>query len=450
MEIDTSGNPLHSDHEIALYAAHITEKIKRFQEILDNSAWDSLVISSGEERMQFQDDIAYPFKANPYFREWIPLNQRHNAYLQIIKGEPTPVLYLLTVEDIWHTPPQTLPNGFEKNFTVIEYTDLVKIKNELTHDQSNCAFIGETNPLELSNTQTNPPELLTAIDFQRRYKTPYEHHCVRTANRLAAPAHSAAQQVFMTGGSEFDISHAYLKACNRRENEMPYPIIVGINENAAILHHKHLNNRRPSDPRSFLIDAGVDYNGYASDISRTYAFDPKSEFADMISLMDQKQRELVAAGVIGKTAIDMHLLMYQKIAEVLIHFGVLKCSAESAIAANIIRPFCPHSLGHHLGCNVHDKGARLANANGDQLPKLDGHKGFKNAADIVPTQMHTIEPGLYFIPGLLNKLREGEHRAAFDWGRIDRFIPYGGIRIEDNIAVHSDGRLENFTRGKLQ
>jgi Xaa-Pro dipeptidase len=65
---------------------------------------------------------------------------------------------------------------------------------------------------------------------------------------------------------------------------------------------------------------------------------------------------------------------------------------------------------------------------------------------MVANQIHTVEPGLYFIPSLLDKVRGGEHAAKFNWSRVDEFIPFGGIRIEDNIVVHQDGRLENLTR----
>ena len=65
---------------------------------------------------------------------------------------------------------------------------------------------------------------------------------------------------------------------------------------------------------------------------------------------------------------------------------------------------------------------------------------------MVANQIHTVEPGLYFIPAYLDKLRAGEHSAKINWARIDEFIPYGGIRIEDNIIVHQDGSLENLTR----
>ena len=61
-------------------------------------------------------------------------------------------------------------------------------------------------------------------------------------------------------------------------------------------------------------------------------------------------------------------------------------------------------------------------------------------------QLHTVEPGLYFITAYLEKLKAGEHNSSINWSRVDEFVPYGGIRIEDNIIVHADNSLENLTR----
>ena len=65
---------------------------------------------------------------------------------------------------------------------------------------------------------------------------------------------------------------------------------------------------------------------------------------------------------------------------------------------------------------------------------------------MVANQIHTVEPGLYFIPAFLDRLKAGEHAGVINWSLIDEFLPYGGIRIEDNIIVHQDGSLENLTR----
>ncbi|MCS5587336.1 MAG: Xaa-Pro dipeptidase [Porticoccaceae bacterium] len=438
-------SPIDGTALASLYAQHCEEKAARFQAILEATGYHEIVIGSGHAKMHFQDDMAYPFKANPYFREWVPLGKRAASYLHIRRGSHKPRLYLLAAEDIWHSAPQTLPDGFEDSLEIIEYASLDGLKKQWVKNAGAIALINETNDLGVEADCWNPQPVLHQIDFQRRSKTQYEQACVRRANQLAAPAHRVAEQRFMAGASELEIAAAYLAVCNCSENHMPYAIIAGINQHAAVLHHHNLNPHRVT-PRSFLIDAGVACNGYAADITRTYAYDSGSDFATMIERLDSVQQELVAAGGIGKSPVDLHVLSQHKIAQILIEFKLLKISAEQAVEQGIVGTFYPHGLGHHLGCNVHDKGSRLANAQGELLPASEKYPKLRAGAPMVANQIHTVEPGLYFIPALLDKLRASDQASAINWAEMDRWIPYGGIRIEDNIILHTDGSLENITR----
>lgn len=430
----------------ALYAEHIHEKLARFQTILNNGGYAAVVIASGSFKAQFQDDLSYPFKANPYFKEWLPLNKRRDAFLMIEADADKPKLFLDCAEDIWHTAPQALPTGFDQPFDIVEYKQFDSVKKAVANIQGEVAVVAELNRPEVAAINWNPKALTDAIDFQRRSKTQYEQFCVRQANVLAAPAHIAARDAFLAGASEYEIAAAYLQACQCTESEMPYGIIAGVNEHAAVLHHFELDKKRPVTPLNFLLDAGVDFHGYASDISRTYAFDAGSDFAAMIALLDKKQLELVAAGAIAKSPVDLHVLSHKAMAEVLIDMNVINVSVEAALDSAITDIFYPHGLGHHLGVNVHDKGSQLANAKGDLLAVPKDYPKLRDTAAMVANQIYTVEPGVYFIPSQLEKLRNGDHAAKVNWPQVEAFTPYGGIRIEDNIVLHSDGRLENLTR----
>ena len=212
-----------------------------------------------------------------------------------------------------------------------------------------------------------------------------------------------------------------------------------------------MDTSTPNEHRSFLIDAGVDVHGYASDITRTYAYDPGCEFADMIEMMDHKQQALVAAGAIGRCPAELHILSQHKMAEVLAAFGVINVSVDEAVGTSLIKTFYPHSLGHHLGSTVHDnKGCDLATPQGALFPPSPDLPKMRYLAPMAANQIHTVEPGLYFIPLMLEKLRGTPAEGQVNWSRVEHFIPYGGIRIEDDIVVHSDGSLENLTRDAFQ
>ncbi|MGS2724213.1 Xaa-Pro dipeptidase [Porticoccus sp. GXU_MW_L64] len=428
-----------------LYLQHVAAKLNTFRTFMAELDCEQLLISSGQVKIQYQDDMSYPFKANVYFKEWLPLNKRQDCFL-LISGEQRPVLFLNNAEDIWHTAPQSLPQGWEAPFDVQYFESHEQLVDKISLHNDKLLYLGEDNEFNLPAERVNPQALHHHVDYQRRFKTPYEHACMREANRLAVSAHEAARKAFMAGGSELDILSAYLADCNCSENEMPYPVIAGLNEHAAVLHHFMLDKSAPSEHRSFLIDAGVDVNGYASDITRTYAFDANSDFAAMVNAMDQKQQELVAAGGLGASGVELHKLSHQKVAEVLEQFGVITIAAAEAVKNGLTTTFYPHGIGHCIGVNVHEKGGNLKDPSGARVPAPEEYPRLRNTTDYVATQVHTVEPGLYFIPALLEKLKGTDQEANVNWARVEEFTPYGGIRIEDNIIIHADGTLENMTR----
>lgn len=423
-----------------LYLQHINEKTQRFQRFCNELNLHGILISSGQQQIQFMDDMAYPFKANVYFKEWLPLVKRYNSFL-FIPAVGKPHLYLDVAEDIWHTAPQSLPAAWQVAFQLFEFEGLPDIADLLR----DVAYLGEQNEFSLPPEQCNPTSLRYKIDYQRRFKTPYEHECVRQANLQAAAAHLVAKDAFYSKASELDIKLAYLGACKQADDEMPYSIIAGVNEHAAILHHFLLDNTPPKQHRSFLIDAGVEVNGYASDITRTWAFDESSEYAEMIDCMDSKQQELVASINAGGSAIELHELSHLKMAEVLQQFSIINCSAERCVNSGLSSTFYPHGIGHGLGVNVHELGGHLGNADGSEIPPPEAYPRLRNTLNFAAGAVNTVEPGIYFIPSLLARLKASELAGEVNWSRIDEFLPFGGVRIEDNILI-GEAEIENMTR----
>jgi Xaa-Pro dipeptidase len=111
---------------------------------------------------------------------------------------------------------------------------------------------------------------------------------------------------------------------------------------------------------------------------------------------------------------------------------------DELVAGGVTRLFFPHGLGHSLGLQVHDVGMRLKN------PALE-NPYLRNTSKITAGQVCTIEPGLYFIPTLMKRLVEGHARSAVDTKMLDALMPFGGIRIEDNILATDSGPV-NLTR----
>ena len=157
------------------------------------------------------------------------------------------------------------------------------VEKHLPFDKSKYAYIGEYIEVAkaLGFELVNPDRVMHYLHYQRAYKTDYELVCMREANRIAVDGHRAAKIAFEQGLSEFDINLAYLCAVRQGDNQVPYNNIVALNENASILHYTDLVTEAPAHARSFLIDAGANFNGYAADITRTYARE-NGLFADLI------------------------------------------------------------------------------------------------------------------------------------------------------------------------
>jgi Xaa-Pro dipeptidase len=254
----------------------------------------------------------------------------------------------------------------------------------------------------------------------------------------------AAARAFASGASEFEIHLAFLEACGQREQELPYNAIIALNDSGAVLHYQVLEKHPPPTRHSLLIDAGAAFAGYASDITRTYSF-ADADFAALVGKFDELQQSLCAGVRAGVDWRDVHLSAHQLIAELLHESEITLCDADEAVDTGISSVFMPHGLGHLLGLQVHDVGGLARSPEGGEIPRPDGHPFLRLTRILEEGFVVTMEPGLYFIDSLLSQAKGDSRRAKINWTRIDSLRKFGGIRIEDNLAVTATG-AENLTR----
>ena len=284
----------------AAYWDHIETQIARYDRALERAGAAHAVVFSGAPKLKFLDDNYYPFQANPHFVSWLPLTNLPYCYLVYTPGM-TPVLVYFQERDYWHKPPAA-PEGFWTSYFDIRVVNSFdEIGRHLPEHNEKCILLGEIDDQQhaFGIERINPTTVLNNLHYARARKTPYELECMRAASRRGVAGHRAAEEAFRDGRSEFDIHLAYCRAVGHAENELPYGNIIALNEHAAVLHYQHQAPEVPAVIRSFLIDAGASCNGYASDITRTYAAGP-GRFADLIDDMDAMQRALcgrVAPGV---------------------------------------------------------------------------------------------------------------------------------------------------------
>lgn len=142
---------------------------------------------------------------------------------------------------------------------------------------------------------------------------------------------------------------------------------------------------------------------------------------------------------------DIHLAAVQGIATLLRDTGVLRCSVEEAVENGAARLFFPHGIGHLLGIQVHDVGGCLADESGATIPRPASDPALRLTRRLEEGFVVTMEPGLYFIDALLGPARATPLAKVVDWQQVDAWRPFGGVRIEDDLAVTGAG-CENLTR----
>lgn len=426
------------------YEQHLQVLQSRAATALSRGGFTHLVVPSGTLHYQMFDDRDYPYAVNPQFKAWVPLTNAPGSWLVYTPGK-RPQLIFLQPHDYWHAVPSEPCGEWARHFDIVVIRKPEEALRHLPVAVAHCAILGEPLSALGDYVPNNPMPVLNHLEYLRAFKTPYEVEMMRLATKVGVRAHRMAERAFRLGASEFGIHMAYCQAAAQDVNELPYSNIVALNQHAAILHYTD-RDRLPAKPaRSFLIDAGASHAGYACDITRTYAFDTTSEFQSLIDAVDTAQQamcEQVRGGVDYRTLhVDAHLAL----ADILRRFGIVKCSAEAAVQTGISATFFPHGIGHGIGLQVHEVGGFMASESGGVLAKPDGHPYLRLTRTLQPGMVVTIEPGLYFIDILLEKLARGEQRGNVDWERVTQFKPFGGIRIEDDVVCTENAPV-NLTR----
>lgn len=431
-----------------LFTDHVRTLQKKAESALAATGFDGLVIQAGKPFTYFADDMDAPFRTTPHFAHWCPLEgPQHLLY---VRPGKKPVVVAVKPEDYWYEQSPVGRPFWSDAFDVKQAPDEPAAWRELEL-KGRVAFLGDDPHAAqvhgIAPGCIQPLALLARLDWDRAYKTPYEVACLESAGVLAAKGHKAARSAFVEGASELDIHHAYLAAVGCVDKDLPYETIVCLDEKGAILHYT--GKRTQKHGKVLLIDAGAKVNGYGSDITRTWTTSKADAlFVELVNGLDRVQQELCALVSPGKPYLELHHAAHLKIADLLHGAGLIQKGGAEAVELGLTHPFFPHGLGHFLGIQVHDVGGRQKSPDGGLLAPPPQYPYLRTTRAIEVDQVFTIEPGIYFIEMLLRPHRAGKTKEHFDWAKIDRLMPCGGIRIEDDVAVTRDGH-RNLTRPSI-
>jgi Xaa-Pro dipeptidase len=421
----------------AAYAAHVAHLTTTYGDAITAAGYDALVIASGRpaEKNRF-DDQSWPLSPTPAFLHWLPLVEA-DAYL-VIRPGARPRLVRTAIDDFWEAPAAPEADHFWSAFELVE----AKAADVAAHlPQGRVAFV--TRDDEARTGDANPPALVHALDRIRTRKTEYELTCLAAATARAVRGHRRLAELFAAGDpSELQLHLAYLAAIDQDDADAPYKGIVAIGEHASILHWVSYH-RRPSGraETSLLVDAGARHLGYGSDITRTHVRGRGAaarRFGELIARLDRLQQDVCARIAVGMEYEALHDAAHVLLADALRDVGLATGSADELVARGVTRALFPHGLGHSLGVVVHDVGMK------PRPPRAD-NPFLRNTSVIEVGQVFTIEPGCYFIPALLAPLRADDRARLLAWDLVDELAPFGGVRIEDDVAVTARG-VVNLTR----
>lgn len=428
-----------------LYARHLDYLQRGYAQVLERHGYACAVVLSGQPlRKSSVDDQFWSLRVHPPFAHWLPLQAPGCAL--VIAAEQRPRLLWWQCADFWEGPPQPESMLFADHLQVELFADAEALLAALPRDNALWVADPRDLPAEVSAEAERRRAALDDLDELRVRKTPYEVACLAEANARAARGHEAVRRAFASGDcSELELHLLYLQATAQDDPETPYKNIVALGRHAATLHHVAYG-KRPAGSPTLLLDAGATVLGYHADITRTWVKGQGAAldvFRGLVAGVEALQMALCEELVAGRNYEDLHDSAHLYIGELLRQLGIVRAGPEEAVAKDLTFALFPHGLGHSLGLQTHDVACARVRPRQDN-PYL------RTTRIIEPGMALTVEPGVYFIDGLLAPLRHGPHGPLLNWPLIDALAPLGGVRIEDDLVVaEGPERWRNLTREVL-
>ena len=287
-------------------------------------------------------------------------------------------------------------------------------------------------------------DLIKAVVALRSIKGPEEIAEMEKAHEITYRMYEEAMALARPGRYERDLAGRMEGICAEAGCLLAFPIILTIN--GQILHN-HYHGNELVENRLLVIDAGAESPAhYAADITRTVPvggrFTPRQR--EIYSIVLRAQEEAIAMMKPGIYFRDVHLQAAQVIAEGLKELGLMKGSPTAAVEAGAHALFFPHGLGHMIGLDVHDmEGLGEDFVGYDERVKRSDQFGLaylRMAKKLEPNYVLTVEPGIYFIPALIEQwAEEKKHLDFIDYDRVREYMDFGGVRIEDDVQITENG-----------
>lgn len=283
-------------------------------------------------------------------------------------------------------------------------------------------------------------ELIQALVKLRSYKSAEEIERMEVAVNITRQMHLAALSSIQPDRFEYEIVGEVMKQVHGHHAELAYPIIFSTHGQTLHNHHHHL---KMASHRLALLDAGAEESfGYAGDITRTFPVSGtfSSQAKQMYQLVLELEESAISLARPGVYYRDVHLATNRRMLQGLKELGLVEGDVNEMLAQGVAGLFMPHGLGHMIGLDVHDMedyGEQWVGYTPDLTRSTQlGLKSLRLARPLEPGFTLTVEPGIYFIPELIQKWKsEGTDKGFVRYSEVAKWMEIGGIRIEDNILI---------------
>ncbi|MEE9189942.1 MAG: aminopeptidase P family protein [Candidatus Neomarinimicrobiota bacterium] len=381
------------------------------------------------------------------------------ALIDIDEGKEILIGHDLTIDEIvWMGPNPTISNWAArtgvKNSKPVE--DLQPILEKALNSKRKIHFLPQyrvdnqillTDILKIKRGEINQhqsPDFIRAVVDQRSVKGSEEIIEIESALETTYQMHTQAMRLCTPGRFEREIAGIMEGIALARGVPVSYPIIFTIN--GQTLHNTYQGNKMETGD-IVINDSGAESDlHYASDITRTLPvsgkFTPKQR--DIYTVVLNANMNVIGGIKAGVPYLDLHMLAAKTITEGLSGLGIMNGNIDEAVSAGAHALFFPHGLGHMMGLDVHDmEGLGEDSVGYDKTVKRSDQFGLQYlrlARKLETGFVLTVEPGIYFIPELIDRWQsEKRHNVFINYDKVNEYRDFGGIRIEDDVLVEKAG-----------
>ncbi len=434
--------------------------IDRRAELKKNFKTGVLLFPGNDESAMNYADNTYAFRQDSSFLYYFGLDLPNMVgIIDIDENKEMLFGYEFTLEDIVWMGPQPKLSQLAEQIGVAQFESIDTLKKFLKAKSSKqvkihflptyrgdqtlklADFLDE-NPNKLKSKVSK--KLVEAVVTQRSIKAEEEVAEIEYAMEIAYQMHTTAMRMAKPGVIERDIAGAIEGIASSLGAGLSFPAIVS--KNGQTLHN-HLHGNVLKEGDLLVCDAGAEsLLHYASDITRTTPVGGKFSYKqrEIYEIVLTAQKNAINMIKPGVKHIDVHLTAAKIIAAGLSQIGIIKGDLNAAVKAGAHALFFPHGLGHMMGLDVHDmENLGEAYVGYDENTKRSDQFGLaylRLAKELKPGFVFTCEPGIYFIPQLIDQWKAKKKFKNFiNYDKVEEYRNFGGIRIEDNILVTQTG-----------